>query len=221
MGTNLTKTISICSRTFERTVSTLNALEEHRNSNSSHCGSLIKCLFTCCGWKHKLCGPHRSEAMKANEAWNKLKICFINAYFGIAEILRVTQVTTSWLVVLNKMHTFQHSLQWEANTSGEQDFSGQMVLPIDWGHPWEHHSPLRRPFEIIRTEGLGINFEDGPMSAVNLFTEVTDEGGLVPTILVRGSIPRLGISPNPLHLDISKHGKAIAKETKEINKCFI
>ena len=63
-----------------------------------------------------------------------------------------------------------------------------------------YHSPLRRAFNIVKKEAPDMDDDDALQMSVKAINASVGPDGLVPTLLVFGAIPRLGLPndlPNP------------------------
>ena len=78
-----------------------------------------------------------------------------------------------------------------------------------------YHRPLRRAYEIITKELPQVAKQIVLQMAVKATNDTAGPDGLVPTLLVFGTFPRMSINDTPSTTTIER-GKAIRKAIKEV-----
>lgn len=84
----------------------------------------------------------------------------------------------------------------------------------------QYQAPLRKAFSVIRTEAPSLLKEEALQMAVKSISHSVDPNGLVPTLLVFGALPRLGLpydAPTPSTL---KRAVALRNATNVMQKHF-
>ncbi|RAL67679.1 hypothetical protein DID88_008420 [Monilinia fructigena] len=81
------------------------------------------------------------------------------------------------------------------------------------------HTPLRRSFKIIQeeTEDIGVSKTAMLQMAVKAINDTAGPNGLVPTLLVFGTFPRM-VDSDPPTPNIQQRASAISKAMKEVHK---
>lgn len=59
-----------------------------------------------------------------------------------------------------------------------------------------YHKPLCRPFSIVVKEAPDLDMDDALKMTVNAINDSVGKDGLVPSLLVLGALPRLGLPTN-------------------------
>lgn len=80
--------------------------------------------------------------------------------------------------------------------------------------------PVRRAYNIIKNEASDTGVEEALQMAVKSVNDSAGPDVLVPTLLVYGALPRLGLSSDPPKPSTFKRAVAVQKATSEISKHF-
>ena len=78
-----------------------------------------------------------------------------------------------------------------------------------------YHAPLRRAYEIITKELPQITRQHALQMAVKAVNDTAGPDGLVPTLLVFGTFPRMSVN-DTISITTIERGKAIRKAMKEV-----
>jgi hypothetical protein len=82
-----------------------------------------------------------------------------------------------------------------------------------------YHAPLRRAFEIITEELPQLNKQFALQMATKAVNDTAGPDGLVPTLLVYGTYPRMTTSDNPSPT-VTERGRAIEKAMKQVVEMY-
>eukprot|EP00171_Calliarthron_tuberculosum_P002038 IDg2038t1 len=83
-----------------------------------------------------------------------------------------------------------------------------------------YHKPLRRAYEIISKEVLNIDRESALQYAVKAINDSVGPDGLVPTLLVCGALPRLGLPTDKPAAGTFERAIAVRKASEQMSRHF-
>lgn len=145
--------------------------------------------------------------MTAKHTWETLKACWIDTYLGPPDFL-AHDAGTNFAAA---------EFRAEARLNGVT--CRQVPVEAHWsiGKVERYHAPLRRAYEIFRTELAGVSAEFVLQMAVKAVNDTAGPDGLVPTLLVFGAYPRMTIdsAPSPT---ATQRAVASAKALAELRK---
>lgn len=145
--------------------------------------------------------------VSAASVWDALRMCWIDSYVGPPDLLTHdagTQFTSPEFVAKAKAMNIETK-----------------CVPVESHHSIgvieRYHAPLRRAYDIIREELPSTNKHLGLQMAVKAVNDTAGPDGLVPTLLVFGTYPKM-TQADPPHPTVLERGKAIKQAMKEIAK---
>ena len=145
--------------------------------------------------------------ISANHVWDALRLCWIDAYLGPPDMIihdAGTQFTSKEFVAkATAMAITTDCVPIEAHHS--------------IGKVERYHAPLRRAYEVIHGDLPALGKTSTLQMAVKAVNDTAGPNGLVPTLLVFGTFPKMTPS-DPPHPSIYERGKTIAKAMKEITQ---
>jgi len=146
--------------------------------------------------------------MSAKTAWDTLRMCWIDAYLGPPDYIahdagknfaaaEFRQNAKSMSIEVKEVPVEAH------NSIGKNE---------------RYHAPLRRAFEIIRSELQGqVSMENILQMAVKAVNDTAGPDGIVPTLLVFGAYPRM-TNDSPPSPSIIQRAEAIRKASREVHR---
>lgn len=82
------------------------------------------------------------------------------------------------------------------------------------------HEPIRRAYKIVKREAPDLYKEAALQSEVKAVNDSVGPDGLVPTLLLYGTLPRLGFPTEKPAPSIYQRAVAVKKATDEISRIF-
>lgn len=149
------------------------------------------------------------DNISAKHTWDKLRECWIDTYIGPPEYI-VHDAGTNFMAKEFKQHATSMSIQTK-------------TVPVEAHHSIgkveRFHAPLRRSLKIIQeeTQDIGVSKAAMLQMAVKAINDTAGPNGLVPTLLVFGTFPRI-VDSDPPTPNIQQRASAISKAMKEIHK---
>ena len=145
--------------------------------------------------------------MSAIVAWETLKLCWIDTYLGPLDI-----------VVYDAGKNFALA---EVKRIAKAISINIKEVPVEAhnsvGLVERYYALLRRAFEIFREDGF--NKEIALQMAVKAVNDSAGPDGLVPTLLVFGTYPRM-VDQSPPSLSIATRAESLRKATQEVRKLY-
>ena len=140
--------------------------------------------------------------------WNTIKECWIDTYLGPPEAIR-HDAGTNFASAEFKSNAYAMAIEIrEVPVEAHQSI----------GKVERYHSPLRRAYEIIRSETSGMMTADQALqAAVKAVNDTAGPNGLVPTLLVFGAYPRV-TQASPPSATTFERAEAIRNAMREIRK---
>lgn len=83
-----------------------------------------------------------------------------------------------------------------------------------------YHEPVRCAYNAIRSEALPLDSETALWMAVKAVNDSVGPNGLIPTLFVYGTLPRLGFSTDPPSPSMYERARAFRKASKEVSEYF-
>ncbi|KAF4471164.1 Ribonuclease H [Fusarium albosuccineum] len=149
------------------------------------------------------------RSISAKETWEKLKECWIDAYLGPPDIIS------------HDAGTNFDSAEFRAEAKLAGITINQIPVEAHWsiGKVERYHGPLRRAYEIIRSETkkAETSQEACLQMAVKAINDTSGPDGLVPTLLVFGAYPRIS-KDSPPTASQQQRAAAAAKAMTEVRK---
>lgn len=118
--------------------------------------------------------------ISSKEVWKALSRCWINAYIGPPDFLRLDQGSQFTSKEFNTA----------AVSAGIQIIQEPIENPSFMSHVERYHAPLRAAFEKLRMDLPGENNQDILQMAVHSVNNTVGPKGLCPNLCVFGAIPR-------------------------------
>ena len=149
------------------------------------------------------------QNMTAQHAWDVLRLCWIDVYIGPPEVITHDAGTNF------AAQEFQQYATSMAITTKE--------VPVEAHHSIgiveRYHAPLRRAYAIIAKElkGKGITKDMILQMAIKAINDTAGPDGIVPTLLVFGTYPRMS-ELDPPTATITQRAVAIKAAMKELQK---
>ena len=148
-------------------------------------------------------------AVSATAIWQALRLCWIDVYIGPPDVIAHDAgkgfVAGEFQASADMLHIATKPIPVE---------SPQSMSAVE-----RYHGPLRRAYNIVSAESP--NGTDSALllqAAVKAVNDSVGPDGLIPTLLVYGAIPRLGL-PNDLPAPATfKRAAAVRKATNELSK---
>lgn len=81
-----------------------------------------------------------------------------------------------------------------------------------------YHQPVRRAYFIIKREAPDTPDADALQMAMKIVKDFIGPHGLVPTLLVYGTLPRLVLPSDHAHSSLVKRATAVRRATEELSK---
>ena len=149
--------------------------------------------------------------MSAKNAWDTLRICWIDTYQGPPEYI-VHDAGKNFSSTEFRQHARSMAIEVKEIPVEAHNSIGKVE---------RYHIPLRRSYEIIRDEldSEQIDKEIILQMAVKAVNDSAGPDGIVPTLLVFGAYPRI-TDMDPPSLSIVKRAQAIQAATKEVRRLY-
>lgn len=148
--------------------------------------------------------------VSAEAVWEAMRMCWIDVYLGPPDI--ITHDAGKQFMA-RAFQTNAELLHIETNSVPVE--SANYMSTVE-----RYHTPVRRAFKIIREEAPQMSAKAALQTAVKAVNDSVGPDGLVPTLLVYGALPRLGVpgeKPTPTTL---QRAIALRKATAEMTKHF-
>ncbi|KAI0994393.1 hypothetical protein K3495_g13789 [Podosphaera aphanis] len=148
------------------------------------------------------------SSLSAKETWEALRFLWIDTYQGPPDIVTHDAGT----------NFASHEFRNEAKMMGIT--CKQIPIEAHWsiGKLERYHAPLRRAYEVINSELNAIVSQDAILQmAFKAVNDTTGPNGLVPTLLVFGTYPRIN-NESPPSPSLLKRADAIQKAMKSLRK---
>lgn len=143
----------------------------------------------------------------ARQVWETLKLCWIDVYQGPPDTL---------VVDAGKAFTAE-----EFKTNAKSMAITVKEVPVEAHHRVgkveRYHTPLRRAYNIIRSEDPSLSRDGALQAAVKAVNDTAGPNGLVPTLLVFGAYPRMVDDSSPAPTQ-RQRAKAIKKAMEEVRR---
>lgn len=150
------------------------------------------------------------ESDSADDVWRALRMCWIDVYIGPPD-------------------TVAHDAGKNFMARAFQQNAGLMKIdtkpiPVESSNSMtfveRYHAPLRKAYKIIRADIPSLSKEEVLQYAVKSLNDSVGPDGLIPTLLVYGALPRLGLptdKPSPGTLD---RAVAVRKASEQMSRYF-
>lgn len=97
-------------------------------------------------------------------------------------------------------------------------------LPFEAAHSMSsierHHQPLRHAFNIIVKEAPDLDIDNALQMAIKMINESVGPDGLVPTLLVFGALPLLGLPTDQPHKSTFHRAVSLHEATESKSRHF-
>lgn len=147
------------------------------------------------------------QNISAKHTWDMLKLCWIDTYLGPPDL--VTSDAGKNLV--------SKEFKEYAGTMGIRTKAVPVEAHNSIGIVERYHGPLRRVYQIIRTELPDLSDEAVLQTSFKAINDTAGPDGLVPTLLVFGAYPRMTESDRPSPT-VTQRANAIKKAMAEVRK---
>lgn len=148
--------------------------------------------------------------MQAETLWRALRMCWIDVYVGPPD-----------LVVHDAGKNFMANA-FQANT--DMLHIRTKSVPVESANSMtiveRYHSPIRRAYNIIQKECSSMDREECLQMAVKAINDSVGPDGLVPTLLVFGALPRLGLPTDNPSKSTFQRAVALRNATAAMSKHF-
>lgn len=150
------------------------------------------------------------EDMKADTLWKALRMCWIDVYLGPPDVIAHDAgknfMANAFQSNSDMLHIRTKSIPVEAANS---------MSIVE-----RYHTPIRRAYKIICQEAPDLSKECALQMSVKAVNDSVGPDGLVPTLLVFGALPRLGLPSDPPTPSTFKRAVALRKATAAMSKHF-
>ena len=145
--------------------------------------------------------------MSARHVWEALKMCWIDVYQGPPERI-VTDAGKNFTSTEFRQNAAALAIDVEEVPVEAHNSIGKVE---------RYHAPLRRAYQIIKSEIPGTTADVILQTAVKAINDTAGPKGLVPTLLVFGSYPRIAATTSPTP-SIAQRAQAIQKAMRELKE---
>lgn len=150
------------------------------------------------------------ENMEAETLWKALRGCWIDVYLGPPDFI-AHDAGKNFMAAAFQSNSDMLHIRTKA-------------IPVEAAHSMSiverYHTPIRRAYKIICKEAPDLNKETALQMAVKAINDSVGPEGLVPTLLVFGALPRLGLPSDPPTPSTFKRAIALRKATATMSKHF-
>lgn len=148
--------------------------------------------------------------MSAETLWTALRMCWIDVYLGPPDII-AHDAGKNFMAA-----AFQSNADMLIITTKS--------IPIEAAHSMSiverYHAPIRRAYKIICDEAPDMDKDTALQMSVKAINDSVGPDGLVPTLLVFGALPRLGLPSDRPTPSTFKRAIALRKATSAMSKHF-
>ena len=148
--------------------------------------------------------------MSAKTLWSALRMCWIDVYLGAPDVIAhdagKSFMASAFRANADMLHIRTNSIPVE---------SANAMKIVE-----RYHSPLRRSFNIIRQEAPDLDKHAALQMAVKAVNDSVGPNGLVPTLLVFGALPRLGLPTDKPTPSTYQRAIALRKATTAMSRHF-
>lgn len=142
--------------------------------------------------------------------WRSLRLAWIDAFLGPPDLI----VTDAANALTSEAFRSNASF-FQINTKAVPVEAAQTMSVVE-----RYHEPLRRAYRIIRKEAIDMDSESALQAAVKAVNDSVGPDGLVPTLLVYGAFPRLGLPSDALAAGVMDRARAVSKAAKLLSRYF-
>lgn len=145
--------------------------------------------------------------LTARRTWEALKRCWLDTYLGPPDVVTIDAGTNF------------ASAEFKAEARLMGMTCHQIPIEAHWsiGKLERYHRPLRRAYEIMKAECEDASPEALLQGAVKAVNDTAGPNGLVPTLLVFGAMPRIGMNASPTPSQVQR-ADAVNKAMAELRK---
>jgi hypothetical protein len=147
--------------------------------------------------------------MSARNAWDILRICWIDTYLGPPDNI-IHDTGKNFVSVEFRQYTKSIAIQVQEVPVEAYNSIGKIK---------RYHAPLQQVYEIIYDEFRDTNAEISLQIAVKAINDSAGPDGIIPILLVFGAYPRI-TENSILSPTITKRTKTIRKTTKEVRRFY-
>lgn len=149
-------------------------------------------------------------AQNAEEIWKALRLCWIDVYLGPPDIITHDAAK----VFLSDEFCTNSSL---LNIKLKP-------VPVEAANTMSfverYHDPIRRCYRIVKSECSTLDEISALQMSVKAVNDSIGPDGLIPTLLVYGAIPRLGLPTDKPSPDMHSRALALRKATESMSRYF-
>jgi hypothetical protein len=147
--------------------------------------------------------------LSAKCTWDTLKLCWIDTYLGPPDYV-ITDAGRNFTATEFKQHAKLFAVDIKEMPVEAHNSIGKIE---------RYHAPLRRAFKIIQEELPDMSKENVLQMAIKAINDTAGPDGLVPTLLVFGSYPRM-TTESPPSPSIFERAEAIRKASDEVRRLY-
>lgn len=148
------------------------------------------------------------STVTSENVWTALRRCWMDVYVGPPDMV-IHDAGKQFVA-----HAFQRNAHmFHIRTK---------AVPVEAAHSMSlverYHEPVRRTVRIVRTECPEIDFASALQIAIKAINDTAGPDGLVPTLLVFGTLPRLGFHHDAPAASVTKRARAQQAAMAEMRK---
>lgn len=165
---------------------------------------------------HVVCEATRYQAARwlvgttADDIWRAFRLCWCDVYIGPPDLV----VHDAGTNIMAKAFQDHADLMHIETKPVPREAANSMT------YVERYHAPLRRAYKIIEKEAPGMDREAVLQCAVKSVNDSVGPDGLVPTLLVYGALPRLGLPTDRPSPTAQQRALAVRKATKAMSQHF-
>ena len=146
----------------------------------------------------------------AEALWKALRLAWVDVYVGPPDIIAHDAGKNFMAQAFKNNTDFIH-----VQTKAVPVEAPQSMTVVE-----RYHAPLRKAYMVIKKEAPELDNDSALQAAVKAVNDTAGPDGLVPTLLVYGALPRLGLRTDPPAPSIFRRAQAVRKAMKEVHDLF-
>ncbi len=139
-----------------------------------------------------------------------MKLCWIDVYVGPPDVIAHDAAK---YFLASKFQTYADMMHITTNAIPVESANSMSFVE-------RYHKPLKRAYKIMEKEAPSLDPESLLQGALKALNDSTGPDGLVPTLLVYGALPRLGLPIDKPSPTMYERAIAVRKATDEMSKHF-
>lgn len=149
-------------------------------------------------------------ASTADALWRALRMTWVDVYLGPPDVI-VHDAGKNYMA-----RAFQDNADFvHVATKAVPVESPQSMTVVE-----RYHEPLRKAYLTLKKDGPPMTTEERLQTAVKAVNDTAGPDGLVPTLLVYGALPRLGLRTDAPAPSIFQRARAVRNAMEEVRKHF-